>query len=144
MKKKLILTLFLFIVFSVPLSPVLSANLSDAFKTGDDKPLDDAADGAGYNVASGENAVTPEKIVGWVVQAVLGFLGIIFIVLMIYAGYLWMTARGNEQQAEKAKNLISAAVIGLVIVVSAYAISIFVMNKLSLGALADPPPALQT
>jgi len=42
---------------------------------------------------------------------------------MIYAGYLWMLARGNEQEVEKAKNIIIYAVIGLVVVLSAYAIT---------------------
>jgi hypothetical protein len=54
---------------------------------------------------------------------------------MIYGGYLWMLDRGNEKQVEKAKNLIQAAIIGLAIVVAAYAISIFVVSLLSANLL---------
>jgi len=51
------------------------------------------------------------------------FLGVVFLGMMIYAGYLWMLARGNEQEVEKAKNIIIYAVIGLVVVLAAYAIT---------------------
>lgn len=69
-----------------------------------------------------------ETIAGQVVRAGLTLVGTIFFILMFYAGYLWMTARGEEQKVEKARNIILAAIIGLVIVVSAYAITIFVTS----------------
>ncbi len=47
-------------------------------------------------------------------------------ILVIYAGILWMTARGNEQQVERAKTLLVQSIIGLVIVFSAYAITRFI------------------
>jgi len=50
--------------------------------------------------------------------------------LVIYGGFLWMTARGNEQQVTKAKDLIISAVIGLVIVLAAYAITAYVGGAL--------------
>ena len=55
----------------------------------------------------------------------MAFIGVIFFVLMIYGGFLWMTARGNEQQVEKAKDLIISAVIGLIIIFAAYAITMY-------------------
>ena len=65
-------------------------------------------------------------LIGQIIGVVLAFLGVIFLVLMIYAGLTWMTARGNEQQVTKAKDLMRDAIIGLIIVLSAYAISAFV------------------
>ena len=62
----------------------------------------------------------------------------IFVILMIYAGILWMTAGGNEKQVEKAKNIISRAAIGLVIVVSAYAVTYFIFTNLPGGGGAGP------
>ena len=53
---------------------------------------------------------------------VLGFMGAIFLVLAIYGGYNWMMARGNEDMVEKAKKTITNATIGLIVVLSAYAI----------------------
>ncbi|MFA5937372.1 MAG: hypothetical protein WC822_05880 [Candidatus Paceibacterota bacterium] len=67
-----------------------------------------------------------ESIIGRVINSALTLVGTIFFILMVYAGYLWMTARGNEQQTEKAKTIITTAIIGLVVIVSAYAITVFV------------------
>ncbi|PKM91171.1 hypothetical protein CVU82_03930 [Candidatus Falkowbacteria bacterium HGW-Falkowbacteria-1] len=61
--------------------------------------------------------------IGLIIGSILSFIGVLFMVLIIYGGLLWMTARGNEQQTEKAKSLIIQAIIGLVIVLSAYAIT---------------------
>lgn len=66
-----------------------------------------------------------------IIETVLGLLGIIFIVLMVYAGFEWMTAAGNEEKVSKAKETIFRAIIGLIIVVSAYAITFFVFNSLN-------------
>lgn len=68
--------------------------------------------------------------IGTIVGAVLAFVGVIFLILMIYGGFLWMTAGGNDQQVEKAKNLITAAIIGLVIVFAAYAITAYIGGEL--------------
>ena len=64
------------------------------------------------------------------VQVIAGLLTVGFIALMIYAGYLWITARGDEAQVEKAKEYIKNAVIGLIIISLAYAIASFVFSKL--------------
>lgn len=73
---------------------------------------------------------TVSKIVGKIIRAALGLLGTIFLVLLVYAGYTWMTAGGNEEDVGKAKKLIAQAVIGLAIVMSAYAITAFVFLNL--------------
>ncbi|HZJ40910.1 MAG TPA: hypothetical protein VFD16_01435 [Candidatus Saccharimonadales bacterium] len=63
---------------------------------------------------------------GQIVGVVLSFVGVIFLILMIYAGITWMTASGNEQQVAKAKSLMINATIGIVIVFAAYAITSFI------------------
>lgn len=63
--------------------------------------------------------------VGMIIGAVLSFLGVIFLILMIYGGYQWMTAAGDEQKVTKAKDLIRNAIIGLIVVLAAYAITAF-------------------
>ena len=70
------------------------------------------------------------EIVGNLIKIFLSILGVLFVVLMVYAGYLWMNARGNEQQVEKAKNILTQAVIGLIVVLGAYSITFFVVNGL--------------
>ncbi|MEA3398203.1 MAG: hypothetical protein U9R06_00465, partial [Patescibacteria group bacterium] len=61
--------------------------------------------------------------IGKIVGTLLSFVGVIFLILMIYGGYLWMLARENEEQAKKARNIITNALIGLIIVLAAYAIT---------------------
>ncbi len=85
------------------------------------------------NTAFGEGLVedAPSTIIGKVVGSALAFVGILFLILMIYGGITWMMARGNEQEVTKAKDLIIAAVIGLVIVLSAYAITAYIGGELT-------------
>ena len=120
--------IFLFIICLICLSlfinigSVEANNLGTAF--GD--MLSGAAGPAGYDVA----VYSPNSIISTIIQTALSFLGVVFLILMIYGGYLWMTARGNDEQSGKAKNTIVAAIIGIVIVLSAYAISYLVIEKL--------------
>ena len=81
--------------------------------------LKDVQELSGYAEA---DEYTVSTIAGTIVASALSFLGIIFIVFMIYGGYLWMSDQGNEEQVEKAKKIIRNSVIGLIIIVSAYAI----------------------
>jgi hypothetical protein len=67
---------------------------------------------------------------GRIVGTILSFLGIIFLVLMIAGGIMWMTAGGSDAKVQKARSLIVAAVIGLIVVLSAYAITTFVADNL--------------
>lgn len=118
MKKILILILFIGFLF-VNVVPSLAAyNFEDqsGLKTTASKDT-----GAGYDTSK---INLPEKI-GKIISIVLSFLGVIFLLLMIYAGYMWMTARGNEDQITKAKTLIKNAIIGLIVVLAAYAVTVF-------------------
>lgn len=65
----------------------------------------------------------PFKVTYGIINIVLTFLGFAFLLLLTYAGILWVTARGNEEGVTKAKDLIKRAVIGLIIVLSAYGVS---------------------
>ena len=81
-------------------------------------------------VSSGLGDQPLEETLGMLINVLLGLLGIIFLVLVIYAGFLWMTAGGDEKAVAKAKSIMITAVIGLVILLSAYAISSFVLDQL--------------
>ncbi len=119
----LLVNLFLFLFsfsFFTPLN-VAQANPSDD-GYGLDKTKDEV-DGLRDDEVS--------ELLGSIIGAVLAFVGVLFFILVVYGGLLWMTARGNDQQIEKAKNLIGAAVVGLVIVLSAYAITAFIGTTLT-------------
>lgn len=67
-------------------------------------------------------------IIGGIVNALLGIVGVIFLILVIYGGFLWMTAGGNEETVKKARSLIIGAIAGMVIIFMAYAITQFVIE----------------
>lgn len=72
-------------------------------------------------------------IIANIIRVALGLIGIVLVVIIIYGGYLWMTAGGNEEQIAKAKKVLINAVIGLIIILSAYAIVWFIMRMLGVG-----------
>lgn len=84
--------------------------------------------GAGYQ-SSSESGNLP-AIVGRIINVFLSILGVLFVILMVYGGYVWMTSFGNEQKVTRAKELIVDAIIGLIIILGAYAISSFVVGQL--------------
>ncbi len=79
----------------------------------------------------GNNKTDVRVIVGKLITVILGFLAAIFLVLIIYAGFRYMTAAGNEDQTKKAVAQIRDAVIGLLIVLAAWAITYFILRILS-------------
>lgn len=64
-----------------------------------------------------------------IVRIVLGFIGVIFLLLILFAGFRWMTSRGDEKQIMQAKKILVSAVIGLIITLGAYAIAGFIIRS---------------
>jgi hypothetical protein len=128
----LAINIFLCLSFVVMAHNAHATNLQNAFDGTSGSNFQKVGSGAGYKTEDGE---TVFKIVGAAINIVLSILGVVFLFLMMYAGYEWMTARGNEQTLDKAKDTLTRAVIGLIIVASAYAISFFVMSKISTQTL---------
>lgn len=82
----------------------------------------------GYSDISGDNNLITN--IGKIVSIFFSILGIIFVILMLYAGYNYMIAAGDQSKVEKALSTIKRAIIGLIITVGSYAISDFVLNRL--------------
>ena len=72
----------------------------------------------------------PLFLINQIVRVLLSFLGIGTVVLMLYAGYRWMTAGGNSEQVEHAKKTLRNAVIGLILITMAYSLTIWVARRL--------------
>lgn len=72
----------------------------------------------------------PREIVASVVSVLLGFLGILAVLIILFAGFRWMTAGGNEDNVASAKKMMTAGVIGLVIVLASFGLSQFVIEAL--------------
>lgn len=71
-----------------------------------------------------------EQFVGTVINAVLGIIGVVFLVLVVYGGLLWMLSEGDENKVGKARGLILHSMIGLILVLAAYAVTNFVVNAI--------------
>ncbi len=117
--KKILFMFSLALLAFAPFASVGAVNLGidDVHKAGKE---------AGFKEAS---ETTFAETIGTVVSSALSLIGVIFTALMVYAGYLWMTARGEADQIDQAKKIITGSLIGLVVTLSAYAISNFVVGK---------------
>ncbi len=85
---------------------------------------------ASLKETSGLGTVTIGSVIASVIKAALSLLAAIFLILMVVAGFQWMTAAGNETKVEKALGMIKTAIIGLIIVLAAYAITYFIFTYL--------------
>ena len=74
-----------------------------------------------------------------IINILLGFLGVIAVILILWGGFKWMTAAGDEGKIDEAKKLMGGGVVGLVIILAAYAIASFVVNQL-IGATSYNQP----
>ena len=133
-KKINIIFLILFFIFFI-FNFLLISNVVVATaqkREGVNSALDglDVATNKGFGDNQGLETDVPTAI-GKVVGAGLAFIGTLFLILIIYGGFIWMFARGNEKEVEKAKDLITQAVIGLVIVLAAYAITSYIGSNLT-------------
>ena len=66
-----------------------------------------------------------------VLNVLLGFLGILAVIIILLGGFKWMTAAGSEDKIGEAKKLISAGIVGLVVILAAYAIATYVISTIS-------------
>jgi hypothetical protein len=70
------------------------------------------------------------QITADIVKVFLGFIGLIFVILMIIAGFKWMNAQGDESKVEEAQKQLRMAVIGLLIILAAWGITLFAVNAI--------------
>ncbi|MBU0649433.1 hypothetical protein KJ969_05065 [Patescibacteria group bacterium] len=126
MRKKTFFTIISALVLCVL---VLAPTLALAASGDASNLLEEIGEKAGIGTAdTGQKQLV--DIIGTIINVLLSLLGVIFLVLLIYGGFLWMTSRGNEDAVDKSKRLIQDAIIGLIIILAAYAISRFVIDAL--------------
>lgn len=100
-----------------------------------DYGLEATADAAGLNKYE-KNVPT---LIGNVIGTALSMIAVIFFILMVYGGFLWMTAHGKEEQVTKAKDTLIAAVIGIIVVLGSYAVTNFVFESVQSGGGSGGP-----
>ncbi len=124
MKKLIATTILSFLFFANPIlaqtgnTHIGSTGIGTAFKN-----AKEVAEQGSF-----DNDATFDSMAGDIIQLALSVLGVLFVVFMIYAGYLWLTAAGNEQKVAKAKKIIFQSIIGLVLVIAAYTITYFIVS----------------
>lgn len=91
--------------------------------------LKHVGDAAGFDESQNSTSAMAEFI-GIIVQTFLSILGIIFVILILYAGYKWMMAQGEEKNIEQAKHTIQRSIIGLIIILGAFAIWNLLLSRL--------------
>ncbi len=113
------LIVFFVFLFLMPMHPAMAQLASDATNQ--------------LGAASGLSTQNIAVYIANIIRIFLGILGIVLTVIVLYAGYLYMLSQGDAAKIAKAKKIIQAAIIGLVIIFSSYAIVTFILNAL-LGA----------
>lgn len=87
-------------------------------------------EGVDVSAATGLGDRSPIDTTSLIINWLLTILGLIFLCLTIYGGIIWMLSRGNEEEVTKARNILKAAVIGLIIVLVSYGITAFIFMVL--------------
>lgn len=114
-----IMALLVLPVFALPAAA--QVNPDEAFG------IDEVQTGLGGTL---DNTRTPTQIITNIINIALGFLGLIAVGIILLGGFKWMTAAGNEDKTTEAKQLLGAGVIGLVIILAAWALATFVIQQI--------------
>lgn len=129
MSKKIIFSSLFLFFFSF--LAFFSINSCSALTSDPITGLNETASVTVLDQSAGSNENFIQTFIGKLIGTILSFVGVIFLILTIYAGITWMTSRGNEQEVTKAKSLLVDSIIGLIIVFAAYAITVFIGNFVS-------------
>lgn len=136
--KKIIVAIYSILAVSSVLIPAMVLAQSSSVR--------DEAFGQLYSAAGNEGAGfgsyrDPRETAALIIRSVLGLVGMIFMGLSLYAGFLWMTAGGEEEKVTQATGILKMAVIGLIIILAAYSLTNFVVYRLirsTTGGSEDP------
>lgn len=126
----------------LPVVPVLTAcePACDADETCVDNkcvPDDGISFGLSYGEDTGLGSQDVRQTISKIINVALGLLGIVAVVIMLIGGFEWMTAGGNEEKVTSAKQRIFMGILGLAIILSAYAIARFVLEQLYIATTGE-------
>ncbi|HCC73649.1 MAG TPA: hypothetical protein DEP92_02500 [Candidatus Komeilibacteria bacterium] len=129
--KNLIFLLIALIVFSLPLSSSAKLNIDSYSQI--------IAERAGYQTTEVKNPSYLDTTVGKTIALIMGFVGLIFFLMILVAGFQWLSAGGNEDKVKEATKRIISSTVGFLIIVSAYIITFFVYQTVQ-NATGEPQP----
>lgn len=122
--KKLIVSVMLLSLLVLPLTAGAAELTADDLGLGLGGTT--AGEGAGEIGLGDQDIMTS---INSIIRVILSFLGILAVIIILWGGFIWMTAMGDETKVDKAKTLIIAGIVGIVIILSAYAIAEFVISS---------------
>ena len=123
LNRKLLFALCLGLVLLLAVHPALAASKADQ------RLENTIGSRPSYDVDSTDEDTLTEYI-GNIISVFLGLLGVVFVLLIVYAGYNWMTAAGKAEKVEKAQHTIKVAIIGIIIIIGVYAMWQFVFVRI--------------
>lgn len=148
-KHKVLLGILASIVLGMvllPAAPALTACVNDSdcaagevCTAGSCVASDDAEINFGlvYGEDTGLGSQDVRQTISKIINVALGLLGIVAVVIMLIGGFEWMTAGGNEEKVTSAKQRIFMGILGLAIILSAYAIARFVLEQLYIATTGE-------
>jgi amino acid transporter len=129
--KQLLATLVLVILFAPNFVLAIGTKVQlDLLNKNTIIDIQDQGDRSASAFGNKTNETTLTQYVADILNVFFGLLATIFIVLIVYAGYTWMTAAGNAEKVTRAQGTIKVAIIGIIIIASAYAITYFLFARL--------------
>jgi len=87
-----------------------------------------------YLFNTGLGSADPRLIVARLISMALGFLGIIFLIMILASGFAYMTSGGKEEKTKSARRMFMNAIIGVIIILTAYSVVYFVINTLNIAS----------
>ncbi len=116
--------LFLFFLFFSKLCLAQSVSCSGVGQGGGSSQICEFPNPLGTKVNN------PNVAIGTVINKILGVVGSIALVMFIYGGFVWMTAGGNTDKVQKAKNILVWSTLGLIMIFSSYSIIKFIFRNI--------------
>ncbi|PIS04868.1 MAG: hypothetical protein COT81_04405 [Candidatus Buchananbacteria bacterium CG10_big_fil_rev_8_21_14_0_10_42_9] len=84
--------------------------------------------GVGTDITSENAEARAARLIGGAITTFISVLGVFFVILAVYAGFVWMNARGRDEEVQRAKDILRTAIIGLIIILLAYSITNFIVS----------------
>ena len=126
MKKKISKNIIALAVLVLVFCPVFALTVSAGYNSADNLLWNNTENDVAAEIGLGNS--TAQVMIAKLINAALGFLGIVAVLIILLGGFKWMTGGGNEDKVGEAKKLIGAGIIGLIIVMASWALARFVID----------------
>lgn len=117
-------------ILSVSVSIFLFVTIPALAQNSAAEQIQEGLKATGEESGAGYSTIPIEELIGQLIQVILGIVGVLFLVLTVYAGFLWMTAAGEGKRVQTAKDILRNSLIGLVVIIAAYALTTFIVDAL--------------